>query len=214
MKWSELISIIISEFDTFAAQNGFVNRKETVWYRIKGNILISIGFEKRTDGYMAAYRVYPLWEYNEVMHISYGANVLFRNGFFSKAGYMISDSFAYKDVIKSIRSIEKAMSRKIIPELLNISDAVSLRDCVVESNLFFIGDFRKRIIAYCDAYIGDYTNALRLFEECISESGNSDNFKEELKIIKMMKESPDEVDKYFESNILKMTERNKLKNTV
>ena len=210
MKLNELNDIIISEFDSFAVGNGFTHRRGTTWYCIRNNIYLSIGFEKRSNGYIGSWSVYPLWEYNDVLHISYGSNILFRNGLFSKYRYVISVNLPQEVVIKSIRNIKKIISRRVLPVLSSVTDAVALRKAAVSSPLFLIGDFRKRLIAYCDAYDGNFENAIRLFEECISASGNPGNFTEELKIITLMKEFPDKVGEYFDANIGKMSEREKL----
>lgn len=210
MTRDELKKIIVREFDAFAIQNGFTKRNDSLWFRIDGNIYSSIGFQKVSDGYTAAWCVYPLWEYCEVMHISYGSNILFRTGFFSNVRYTLSVYLTARQIYKGIRNIKRIFLTSVIPVLSAVTDAVSLRNAVNGSLLFRIGDFRKRLLAYCDAYNGDYENAVRLFEEYISHSGNPDNYKEEANLVCIMKNTPDKVKEYLQSNIDKMVKQEKL----
>lgn len=210
MKRNELKDLIISEFDSFAVGNGFTHRRGTVWYCVRNNIYLSIGFEKRSDGYIGSWSVYPLWEYNDVLHISYGSNILFRTGFFSNVRYALSVYLTARQIYKGIRNIKRIFLTSVIPVLSAVTDAVSLRNTVNGSPLFCIGDFRKRLLAYCDAYNGDYENAVRLFEEYISRSGNPDNYKEEANLVCIMKNTPDKVKEYLQSNIDKMVKQEKL----
>lgn len=199
MERSSLKKLIIQIFDTFAKDNGFINRKNMYWYKISNGILISIGFDMDSTGYKARYFVQPLYEYSDCIVLTHG-DVLIRHDAINCRKYLLYMSYDEEVIKSNLDNIKEYFSEEIISKLLKITDASSLITVAKTSELFFCADL-MRLIAYSEAICKNTEKAIDCFKTYLKNVGNQSVYKECLHILEILEDCPEKALALLNDNI-------------
>lgn len=200
MNGKNIKRLIAKDFDAFAAENGYVNRRHGFNYCCENGIMKAVGFEYKSSSASAMYFVFPLYigKYDYLI-LEYGDTLERKGG----TDYILYYDSEDGEILHSYGKIKEKFRKCVFPKMDRISTAGDVvRECG-KGKLFLPQPINLlKLKAYSAAYDGRYDRAAGLFEKYVEEKKKLTHDSEliEPEYIAMLKNTPERFKEILREN--------------
>ena len=200
MNGKNIKRLIAKDFDAFAAENGYLNKRHGFNYCCENGIMKAVGFEYKSSSASARYFVFPLYigKYDYLI-LEYGDTLERKGG----ADYILYYDSEDGEILHSYGKIKEKFRKCVFPKMDRISAAEDVvRECGKGKLLFPQPINLLKLKAYSAAYDGRYDTAAGLFEKYVDEKKKltPDSELMELEYIAMLRNTPERFKEILREN--------------
>ncbi len=203
MERQELKKLIGKNFDSYAKECGYAHRLSPsglFWYKIENNIMRSIAFETKSDGYCPIYFIQPLYMGFDYIVLSYGKDISHCR---HDEYYFYKDSSEEK-IALNLEHVKSYLNSKVNKTLEKLCNPKMLVKNPPKKILFLSPYDICELKAYSNLYIGNYNRAYSLFSKLLPQTLLNSSVAAKIEqVLDLLKNSKSKIPEFLQSNINK-----------